>query len=51
MSWKAKEQFVLTVGKPSAVEFTLNQKPLGALGKQGSVIRNMVITRDHLAKR
>lgn len=51
ISWKAKEQFVLTVGKPTAVEFTLNQKPLGTLGKRGSVIRNMTITRDLLAKK
>lgn len=51
MSWKAKEQFVLTVGKPSAVAFTLNQKPLVALGKQGLVIRNVTITRDNLAKK
>ena len=51
ISWKAKERFTLTVGNPAAVEFMLNQKPLGTLGKRGSVIRNMTVTRDKLPRK
>ncbi len=49
-SWKARDRFLLTLGKAAAVEFTLNGKSLGALGKPGAVIRNYEISRKMLSR-
>jgi cytoskeletal protein RodZ len=49
-SWKARDRFLVTLGKAAAVEFTLNQKPIGSLGKPGAVIRNYEISRKMLAR-
>jgi cytoskeletal protein RodZ len=46
--WKARERFRLTLGNAGGVEFTLNEKALGALGKRGAVIRDVDITRSTL---
>jgi len=49
-SWKARDRFLLTLGKAAAVEFTLNGKSLGTLGKPGAVIRNYEISRKMLSR-
>jgi cytoskeletal protein RodZ len=48
--WKARDRFRVTLGKAAAIEFTLNQKPLGTLGKPGAIIRNYEISRKMLAR-
>ncbi len=48
-SWKARNRFLVTLGSAAAIEFTLNQKPIGALGKAGAVIRNYEISRKMLS--
>ncbi|MEW6509710.1 MAG: RodZ domain-containing protein [Bacteroidota bacterium] len=47
-SWRAHDRFVVTLGNAGGIQFTLNKKPLGALGKRGSVLHNVTITRQHL---
>ncbi len=49
-SWKAAEKFVLTVGNAAAVQFTLNKKDLGTLGKKGAVIQRLELTRQSLTR-
>jgi len=49
-TWKARNRFLLTLGKAAAVEFTLNQKSLGTLGKPGAVIRNYEISRKMISQ-
>lgn len=46
--WKARERFRLTLGNAGGVEFTLNEKALGALGKRGAVLRDFDLTRSTL---
>ncbi len=48
MGWKASDRFTLTLGNGGAVQFTLDQKKLGALGKPGSVLRSVVLSRETL---
>lgn len=47
-SWKAANRFGVTVGNASNVEFTLNKKQLGKLGKPGAVVRNVQLNRSTL---
>lgn len=47
-TWKAGEQFVLTMGNAGGATFRLNGKDLGALGRPGAVLRNRVISADLL---
>ena len=49
-SWKARDRFLLTLGNAAAIEFTLNQKPIGTLGKAGAVIRNYEISRKMISQ-
>jgi cytoskeleton protein RodZ len=49
-SWKAAENFVLTIGNAGAVHLTLNRKDLGPLGKKGAVIQKLELTRQTLAR-
>lgn len=49
-TWKARDRFLVTLGSAAAIEFTLNQKPIGALGKAGAVIRNYEISRKMLPR-
>jgi cytoskeletal protein RodZ len=49
-SWKARNRFLVTLGKAAAVEFTLNQTSLGTLGKPGTVIRNYEISRKMISR-
>ncbi|HUI10698.1 MAG TPA: helix-turn-helix domain-containing protein [Bacteroidota bacterium] len=50
-TWHAADRFLLTLGNAGAVSFALNQKSLGALGRRGSVMRNVPLTRQTLAGR
>ena len=47
--WKAKDRFALTLGNAGGIRFRLNTRDLGALGKPGSVLRNVELTRQTLA--
>jgi len=50
-AWHAADRFLVTLGNAGAISFTLNQKPLGTLGRRGSVMRNVPLTRQTLAGR
>ncbi len=45
-SWTAKEQFLVSIGNAGAATFRLNGGNLGALGKRGAVVRNVLITQS-----
>ena len=45
-TWAAKEQFIVSMGNAGVATFRLNGNDLGALGRRGSVARNVVITRS-----
>lgn len=47
-TWKAKESFSVSLGNAGAVEFSLNNTPIGTLGKRGAVVRNVPLTRRSL---
>jgi len=47
--WKAANRFLLTVGNAGAVEFTLNKKALGKLGKPGAIVKNLELNHATLA--
>ena len=44
--WKAREYFVITLGDAGAVTFFLNGKEIGTLGDEGSVVKNVVLSRS-----
>ncbi len=46
--WKARDRFALTLGNAGGIRFRLNTRDLGALGKPGSVVRNVELTRQTL---
>jgi cytoskeletal protein RodZ len=48
VSWKAQEQFTLSLGNAGVIEFTLNGQRLGTLGKRGAVLRGISLTRESL---
>lgn len=50
ISWKARDQFRITVGNAGAVDLTLNQKRVGTLGKRGAV-RSLELNRQSLLKK
>lgn len=50
-SWKAKEEFLITMGNAGGATFWLNGVELGALGRRGSVVRNVPIREAMLPKR
>ncbi|MCX6145124.1 MAG: DUF4115 domain-containing protein [Ignavibacteriales bacterium] len=45
-TWAAKEQFIVSMGNAGVATFRLNGNDLGALGRRGTVARNVVITRS-----
>jgi len=49
-SWKAKETFTLTMGNAGGAAFSLNGHEIGALGKRGAVVRNVLISEANLPK-
>jgi cytoskeleton protein RodZ len=46
--WRARERFTVTLGNAGGVQFHLNARDLGTLGKRGAVLRNIEITREAL---
>jgi cytoskeleton protein RodZ len=48
-AWKARDRFTVTLGNGGAVQFTLNDRQLGVLGKRGSVLRNVLLSRATLS--
>jgi hypothetical protein len=50
MAWKARDKFAVTLGNAGAMEFTLNKKKVGTLGKRGSVVRNVELNRKTLTQ-
>jgi Helix-turn-helix domain/RodZ C-terminal domain len=50
MSWKATRRFLVTLGNAGGVELVLNRKNLGTFGNKGTVVRNLELTRQTLAK-
>ena len=48
-SWKARERFTVTLGNAGAVQFVLNQKSIGTLGRKGQVVRNVELTHQALS--
>ncbi|HDP67149.1 MAG TPA: helix-turn-helix domain-containing protein [Candidatus Marinimicrobia bacterium] len=47
--WKAERQFDVRVGRPSKVELSLNNQPLGSIGKTGIPTR-LIITKDGIVR-
>jgi cytoskeletal protein RodZ len=50
-TWRAAGRFLLTLGNAGAVEFTLNKKALGKLGKPGSVAKNVELNHATLTRK
>ncbi len=50
-SWRAADRFLVTLGNAGAVSFALDKKDLGTLGRRGSVVRNVPLTRQTGAAR
>ncbi len=46
--WKAHDRFMVTLGNAGGVQFHLNARDLGALGKRGAVLRDVELTREAL---
>jgi cytoskeleton protein RodZ len=49
-TWKAKQMFDVSLGNAGGIDFRLNGKELGTLGKSGAVVRNVIITRNGIQK-
>ena len=47
-TWMAARQLTLTLGNAGGIRFTLNGTEIGALGKRGAVLRNVVLTPEYL---
>jgi len=43
-TWKAQEQFSITLGNAGGMTFTLNDQTIGSLGKPGAVVRDVQLT-------
>ncbi|HMD14131.1 MAG TPA: helix-turn-helix domain-containing protein, partial [Bacteroidota bacterium] len=50
MKWKAKKNFIVSMGNAEGMIFTLNGKRLGALGTSKKPLRNYIISADNLRK-
>ncbi len=50
-TWRAAGRFILTLGNAGAVEFTLNRRALGRLGKPGAVVKNIELSHATLARK
>jgi transcriptional regulator with XRE-family HTH domain len=48
--WKAKEKFTVTLGNAGGILFRLNGTELGTLGKRGSVLHNVELSRKTLTQ-
>ena len=50
MKWKAKKNFVVSVGNAQGISFMLNGRRLGLLGTTKKSLRNYIISQDTLQK-
>jgi hypothetical protein len=46
--FSARDKFSITMGNAGGATFKLNGKELGALGKRGAVVRNVLINEARL---
>lgn len=46
--WRARDRFTITLGNAGGVQFHLNARDLGTLGKRGAVLRGVELTREAL---
>lgn len=46
--WRARDRFTITLGNAGGVQFHLNARDLGTLGKRGAVLRDVELTREAL---
>jgi cytoskeleton protein RodZ len=49
-TWKARQKFDVSLGNAGGIDFHLNGRDLGTLGKSGAVVRNVIITRNGVQK-
>lgn len=49
-SWKAQEKFALTMGNAGGATFRLNGVEIGALGRPGAVVRNVVLSQASIPR-
>jgi cytoskeleton protein RodZ len=49
-TWKARQEFDVSLGNAGGIDFRLNGRELGTLGKSGAVVRNVIITRNGIQK-
>lgn len=47
-TWSAKQKFSITASDAGKVSFTLNNRFLGVLGKEGTIVRNLVLDKNTL---
>jgi cytoskeletal protein RodZ len=49
-TWKARQKFDVSLGNAGGIDFRLNGRELGTLGKSGAVVRNVIITHNGVQK-
>jgi cytoskeleton protein RodZ len=49
-TWKARQKFDVSLGNAGGIDFRLNGRELGTLGKSGAVVRSVIITRNGVQK-
>lgn len=49
-SWIAQERFALTMGNAGGATFKLNGIELGALGRRGAVVRNVILSQANIPR-
>lgn len=48
-TWKAASSFRISLGRPEAIEFSLNGTPMGKLGNRRQIVRDSLIDRSTLS--
>jgi hypothetical protein len=51
VTWRARDRFVVTLGNAGAAQFMLNKKEIGVLGKSGTVVRDLLLSRESLKQK
>jgi cytoskeletal protein RodZ len=49
--WHAKQNIILTLGNAGGINFTLNGKNIGTLGKRGAVLRNIPLGEETIQQK
>lgn len=47
-TWSAKDKFSITASDAGKIHFTLNNRYIGALGKEGMILRNSILDKEML---